>query len=226
MDSIVFETKIEFTEDNKHITPAGHVFQALSGAEQPKEGRPDEPGVRIRDEKKKLLVLWGYNSCSVLVEDEKEANNCISKTIAIFEKIDNSVKIGELRSISLGTSWILPVKGMNFKELELKYRSSFFKEQAIFNKSIDSSVVMDMKQENCTMHHQSGAMGIKQLKDDYKIFEFTGYKEELFIFLLVNIINTNVLQYSRESIKEFLSWSYEKSYNHAGEFSKIIEVGL
>jgi len=224
VDFIRFETELEFSEETVPDTPAGSVFKALTGKKFPKKGKPGEPGVRMRDEKEKTLVLWQYNYCSVLLEDEKDKNRCINRTIDILGKIDNSSKIGMLKSSSLITYWILPVKGVDFKELELKFRESFYKEAEIFNNCVDSSVFIDIEQENSIMHHQSGAMGIEQLTNDYRAFKFTGYEEKLFIFLLARMLNTSVIKYSKEGMRNFLSWSFEKSYNHAEIFGRITDV--
>ncbi|MFC1902417.1 hypothetical protein ACFLX3_05795 [Chloroflexota bacterium] len=223
---IRFETRLDFTEETVPSSPAGCVYLALTGKKHPPEGKPDEPGVRVRNDKDKLSVLWRYNYCSVLLEDEKEKNRCIDRTIGILERIDNSAKMGKLKSFSLTTHWILPVKGMDFKELELKYRDSFIKESEIFYKCVDSSVILDIKQGSSILHHQSGAMQLEQLVKDYRVFNFTGYEEKLFIFLLVSMSKTGVIEYTKEEMKKFLSSALKNIHAHAEIFGRIMEGKL
>jgi len=225
MDLIRFETLIDFSEESRVATPAESVFKALTGKDSLPRGKPREPGVRIRNEKERRAIVWHYDSCSILFEDMPDHNYCIDSTIKSLEKINVVAPLHRLKSRSLIIFWILPTPKYDFKSLEAKYRESFIKRSPIFDNciDIDASVIIDMKYDNCILHHQSGAMDIAQLQREYRAF---GTKEgcpKLFIFLETTIRNPEVVEYSRENMEEYLHRSFEKGKAHSIDFQKIME---
>lgn len=226
MDLITFRTHIEFGKQSVLKTPAGSVFRVLTGEEYPEDDRPEEPGVRLNDEKNKILILWEYEFCSVLFEDNKEGRDCIKRTVDILNKINKVAGIGDLASVELATHWILPVKGYEFKELELKYREAFLKNNELMGNCIDCSAVLTLACDSGTMYHQSGAMGIEQLSKDFRIFNFDSKENKLFFFLMTRMVSENVVQFSTSQMEESLSWSFGQLEKHASDFGRIMEATL
>jgi len=226
MDLITFRTRIEFGKQSVLKTPAGSVFRVLTGEESPEDGRPEEPGVRLNDEKNKMLILWEYEFCSVLFEDRKEGRDCLKRAVDILTKINKVAGIGDLASVELATHWILPVKGYEFKELELKYREAFLKNNELLGNCIDSSAVLTLACDSGIMYHQSGAMSIEQLNKDFRIFHFDGKGNKLFIFLMARMVSESVVQFSASQVEESLDWSFGQLEKHASDFSRIMEATL
>lgn len=225
MNLIRFETNLDFHEDTKLATPARLVFQALSGQKHiPKERRPREPGARIRGEKEKVVIVWNTESCSIMHED-RPGEDCIPSTITYLEGINQVAPIGKLSSRSLRLLWILPVAEYDFRTLEAKYRGQFIKQSEIFENCSDSTVVIDMKCDNYTLHHQSGVMGISQLQKDFRTFKMKDERPGLFVFLEATI-NGGEIEYSSEEMRRFLLWSFEQSKSHSVSFEKIMEAIL
>jgi hypothetical protein len=189
----------------------------------PKYEKPREPGVRIRDEERKSLVLWDYDSCSIIFEDRQDHNFCVTNTVELLDRIDKIAPMLELELTGLKVDWILPVVNYDFKSLEQKYREHFFKQYPIFDNCADSSVVMDMKRNNWTFHHESGAMNIAQLRRDYRAFPMAQTKDKLFLFLGNAVESGEKIRYSNKQIKEFLDEAFKMCENHSVLFQSMME---
>lgn len=226
MELIRFETKLKFAKKSRVVTPAYSVLKALTDKEPPEEQRPKEPGVLIRNEQQKHAVRWDYDECGILYEDTAEHNNCIKDTVRVLDMINHVAPITQINWRELIIYWILPTPKYNFKSLELKYRENFIKPSAIFHRCVDSSVAIDMKYDDCILHHASGAMNITQLQSDYKIFKMKEQQAKLFIFLETSISNGKMIEYSSKDLREFLEKSFEKCNSHANEFQKEMEAIL
>lgn len=226
MDLIRFETILEFLGESRVTTPAQSIYKALSNVDIPKEQRPREPGVRIRDEKQKHAIRWNYNSCGILYEDTQDHAVCIKNTITVLDKINRVAPIAKLSLRKLIIFWVLPAARYNFKSLESKYRENFIKQSTIFDNCVDSSVVIDMKCDKGILHHQSGAMDIAQLQRSYKTFKMKEQQPKLFIFLETTITNGKVIEYSSEEMSDFLFSSFEICKSHSTSFQKMMEVVL
>jgi hypothetical protein len=226
MNLIHFETRLDFFQETKLSTPAQSVFKALTGQKYiASERRPREPGVRIRRENENLMVLWNVDSCLIIYED-MPSEHCIQETIKLSDTISKVAPIGKLSSRMVRLFWILPVARYDFKTLELKYRENFIKQSTMFENCTDSSVILDMRCDNCVLHHQSGAMDISQLQSQYRTFKMKEEKPGLFIFLETNVSNREVVEYSSKEMSQFLSWSFAKCESHATGFQKVMEVIL
>lgn len=216
-----FETHIHFSE--KVNTPALSVFRTLTGKTLPKAGRPHEPGIRIRNAQQKCLVLWNYDSCEVVYEDILDHNSCIKNTVELLDKINNIVPMPEVDLKRLEIHWIIPVAKYDFKSLEQKYREYFFKQYPIFDNCVDSSAIIDMRHNNSFLHHQSGAMNIAQLQDEFRAFPLPKSEHKLFLFLMTTVESSENVKYSNKRMKEFLDNSFEMCKNHSALFQSMME---
>lgn len=224
MDISHFETKLEFAEETRAITPAQAVIQRISTAKDiSKLERPHEPGVRIRDERLKLVLLWTYDDCSILYEDPSDYKQALSRTISLLENINEVAPIGKIKLRRLRIYWTRPVTNYDFKSLEHKYRGRFINESKIFDGCFDSSVIMEMKIGNFNLYHQSGIMDISQLQKDFRAFKMEGVRSKVFIFLSTTASSTDVVEYSGKSFEEFLLNSFEICRTHSDGFEKIVE---
>jgi len=223
MDISSFETELGFSEKTRVITPAQAVFQRIGGGDISKIERPDEPGVRIRDARKKTGVLWHYDDCSILYEDPPDYKQALSRTMSLLEKINEVVPIGKIKLRQLRIYWIRPVLNYDFKSLERKYRRCFTKESKIFETCYDSSVIMNMKIGDLDLHHQSGIMDISQLQEDFRVFKMKEVASKVFIFLGTTVTSKDMVEYSRKNLESFLLSSFEICKNHSNEFEKIME---
>lgn len=225
MNLIRFETIIDIEERTRAVTPAYAIYKQLGGREMPKERLPREPGVNIRRGNEKYAVRWHYDSCSVLHEDNTDHKFCIKHTIEILEKINEVAPIGELSRLTLVLNWILPVQGKDFTSLELKYRNNFMKSSPIFENYVDSSIIVDMEWQDRVFTHQSGAMKILQLQEEYREFPTKKGHPELFFFLHTRMATKNVLTYSSKTVNQFLTSSFEKCKIHSDNFERVMGNG-
>lgn len=218
-----FETYLLFSKRDTVATPSLSIFRALTGKEEPSGGKPGEPGVRVKDEQQKNLVFWHYSSCTVLYEDRQDRDFCINSTVNLLDRIDKIAPIRELELRRFRADWILPVVKCDFKALEEKYRGHFIKQYPIFDNCFDSSVVIDMKRNGWTLHHQSGAMNIDQLRKDYRVFEMEKPKGKLFLFLNNTVESNERIVYSNKQMKEFLDEAFKMCKNHSELFQSMME---
>ena len=224
MDLNRFETYIHFSEEIH--TPALSLFRTLTEKAIPKAGRPREPGVRIRNTQKKRLILWNYDSCTVIYEDIPDYDFCIKNTVKLLDEINNTAPMPELDLKRLVINWILPIAKYDFKSLEQKYREHFFKQHPIFDNSVDSSVIIEMKRDKWVLHHQSGVMDIDQLQNEFRVFPLRKSKHKLFLFLNTTVNSSEIIKYSNKRMKEFLDNSFEICENHSALFQSMMEVIL
>ena len=210
-------------EETRHHTLSQSIFEELSDQEITNEEIPYEPGVRIRNESEKQVVIWDYASCSVLLEDISDYSTAINTTMDFLDRINKVAPIEKLNQRKLRTYWILPISKYDFETLELIHRQNFMKPSSIFDNCIDSCVLLEMKHDNYVLHHQSGPMHIDELTGSYRAFEMKKGKYKLFIFLSASITDTNVVECSSEEMRHFLSWSLEKCTSHATDFEEIME---
>jgi len=218
-----FEASLRFSKKHTVATPSLSIFRALTGKEEPSGGKPSEPGVRVRDEQQKNLVFWHYGSCTVLYEDRQDHDFCINGTVDLLDRIDKIAPIRELELMRFRADWILPIVQYDFKALEQKYREQFIKQHPIFDNCFDSSVVIYMKRNGWTLHHQSGAMNIDQLRKDYRVFEMEKTKDKLFLFLTNTVENNERIVYSKKQMKEFLDEAFKMCKNHSELFQSMME---
>jgi len=76
-----------------------------------------------------------------------------------------------------------------------------------------------------TLHHQSGAMEPHQLQESYVSFMLDDVPE-VFLFLLLHIIDGNVVEYTQEDMRERLIRMFDHSKSHSDAFAEIWEGGL
>ena len=137
----------------------------------------------------------------------------------LLETINNIAPIGDLSErASLVTFWLLPTKILDFKSLELKYRETIMTKQSLWNKTFDSSVILDVRVGNYILHHQSGAMKKSQLQDEYIEFKLRDIPN-VFIFLMASISSKKMVTYKSNEINNFLKDSFE----HCSQHSKLFE---
>lgn len=215
------ELILEFQENTKIRTPARSVFEILGGQVSDVQ-KPREPNAIIRREKEKFAVRWDYDSCKILHEDVYNYGECIKDIITLLEKINKVAPIGSLSCKKLITFWILPTDKYDFKSLELKYRQAFIKENELFTDCIDSSVVVDMKRDGLVLSHQSGAMELSQLQNDFREFKIKGDFPKIFLFLSSTIVSKITSKYLTTDMEEFITGSLEMCKSHSDNFEKMM----
>lgn len=223
MDISHFETKLGFSEKTRVITPAQAVIQRIGTREISKLERPPEPGVRIRNQRLKLAVLWTYDDCSIVFEDPIDHRQAITRILSVLENINDVAPIGKIKFRNLRIFWIRPISNYEFKLLERKYRQCFIKESKIFYNCLDSGLMLEMSRGRLKLDHQSGIMDISQLQKDFRVFKMKEVASKVFIFLSTTISSSDIKQYSRKSYEEFLLNSFEICRAHSDEFEKIME---
>jgi len=224
MINVRFELLLNFGEP-KVLTPAQSIFQAFGGKPSTIL-RPEEPGVTIREEQGKHAFNWQYDSCGIIYEDVNDYNECINKFINILEKIHNIAPIKQLSQRVIRTFWILPTK-YDFQSLESKFRSTFIKEvPALFSNYFDSTIVIDSIIDSWALRHQSGAMEINQLQKQFRIFKLKEGHPKIFLFLMATITAKDTVDYSSQSMREFIQKAFEICKSQSDNFQKIMEEVL
>lgn len=180
----------------------------------------EEPGVVIRSNKRKELVAWDKDSCSVVIESELAPSKCFGRMVTLLESVNKIAPIGDLSERRLITHWLLPSNRYNFKSLERRYRETMMIQQPIWGKTVDSSVILDTRIGNLTLHHQSGPMKPKQLREDFAIFRLDNIPNS-FLFLWVSIHSKKMIKYSPTDIRDFMNSSFEYCEHHSKLFENI-----
>lgn len=222
MRLLSFEIEIEFAEEIRVPSLSQRVHRAITGKTPPQYQKPSEPGVNIRSIKRKLVVLWTTNSCSIQVEHFTSPGDCIHTIVTLLNTINAVVPINQFRKRLATTQWLLPAPSYKIAALEQKYRETMISRQFVQHSIFDSSVILDIKTNDWTLHHQSGAMGIKQLLDDYLFFKPENVPNT-FLFLLASIIDEKMVQYSSEEIHDYLTKSFDLCSSHSNRFERIWE---
>lgn len=218
-----FETVLVFGKTLRPpITTTQVIHNKLGGEATSKNTLRKDVGTLIRKEKEKHAIRWDYDSCNILYEDNTDHTYCIKDTVDAIEKINQVLPINTLSSINLKTYWILPINGYSFKSLEIKYRDNFIRQSPIFENCVDSTIVIDMEWSDRIISHQSGAMDIAQLQDQYRVFKAREDYPALFLFLSISITNKKLLKYCDEAVGEFLTSSFDKSKTHSDGFERIM----
>lgn len=222
MNISAFDLRLQFAEDTKLRTPIKAVCELL-GEEVSEEIEP----VISREENAQFAVRWDYDEIGILKEDVGSVRRCITRFLETTENINKVAPIGNLSKRQLTVDWILPTdKKYKFKQIELKYRKVFIISNELVKGSFDSSMLLDIDCEQGTLHHQSGAMKIPQLKDDFRSFEIGKNHPRVFLFLQTEIENKQVTTYSKEDMRDFMWKSYQICKSHATHFRKVMETVL
>jgi len=215
-----FELILDFAEETRLHTHSHIVSKALGEELLDEEYQP----VIVRDEKDKFGVRWDYEECGIIKEDIGDEKECINTFVATLESINNVAPLGKLSMRYLRVDWIFPVSDKyDFKTLEVKYRQAFIKENELFRECYDSSVVIDMKYDQLTLHHQSGAMDLAQLQDMFKVFTIKEGHPSLFLFLNTQVTDKQLTTYSRDDMENFIQHSFQLCKTHAEVFGKTVE---
>jgi len=139
-----------------------------------------------------------------------------------LEIINSAAPITKISSKQLVTNWIIPARKQTFSALEELYRRRMMAEGKFMHGTYDSSVVLDMKIDDCILHHQSGPMEPKQLCANYLEYE----REDLpkvFLFLYASLRDAKVIEYSREEMQHYLEKAFDQCTAHSQAFSEIWE---
>lgn len=193
-----------------------------------KVSRPEtlpERGVRLKLDKDKVSVMWQPSLCHIAIENVSNSKYCIDTIMSFLEEIGKVAPIGEIRTRRFITYWILPAPNYNFASLERKYRDMMIVENDISNAAYDSSVILDISADKWTLHHQSGPMAPPQLLQTYLRFTLDNLPKT-FIFLETTILDSNVVQYSRQEMHTFMAMSLEHCISHSKAFEKLWEGHL
>ncbi len=217
------ELVLDIAEEAKLHTHSYNVSKTLGEELSDEEYQP----IIVRDEKNKFGIRWDYETCGIITENVENENDCINKFISTLESINKVAPFGKFSTRKLRVDWIFPVnEKYDFKTLELKYRHIFIKDNEIFKKCYDSSVVMDMSYEHIKLHHQSGTMDISQLQNMFKVFTIKKGHPTLFLFLNTEASESRIINYSVDNMKEFILYSFNLCKNQAEEFGKMMEAVL
>lgn len=222
MQLLSFETKVELTEEIRVPSLSQRVHRAITGGAPTKEEKTAEPGVHIRMTKRKVVIDWDTSQCTITLEHITSPENCIETTLSLLSNIDAVAPINQLNSRTIITCWLLPTPNYDFPSLERRYRETMIVRQPIQKGTFDSSVILDIRANRWILHHQSGAMGIKQLSDDFLLFKPKGVPK-VFLFLLASITEEKVVQYSSKEMRDFLAKSFKLCKSHSNAFEQIWE---
>ena len=226
MKPVQFVLRLQFAEAMRTHSLSYEVFTALGGKLPETETEPViERGVRLLLSKEKIAVLWLPTRCQIAVEDISDEKHCIDRIIAVLETIDGAVKIGKLNSRELLTYRILPTPQYDFVSLERKYREMMIAKNEVSDSVYDSSAILDIRRGKWILHHQSGAMEPKQLQKNYLTFKLDNMPKT-FIFLQAGLIDTTMIEYSREEVYSFMETGQENCISHMDEFNRICEGHL
>lgn len=220
MRLIHLEIELDFAKEFRSYSISQQLYKALTGRWPDTVEEISEPEVIFRSWKRRQLVSWCTDSCSVTMESVANPEECFDKMVALLETINRVAPIGGLYRRQLVTHWLLPTDNYSFKSLEQKYRETFITQQPIWKKVFDSSVIIDVKLNDLILHHQSGAMHPRQLRDDYAIFKLENIPKA-FLFLWASVHSDKVVKYSEQDIHRFLSKSFEHCENHSELFEEI-----
>ena len=211
-----FEVEIDFLEEFNCLSISQQLHKALTGRAG---GEPTaEPGIEFRSTKKRQLVNWDTSSCRVVMESVANSDECIDKVVALLKTINDVAPVGKLSRRELFTHWILPAEGYSFKSLELQYRDTFIGSKFPWKKNtFDSSVIIDMKIGDVVLHHQSGAMKPRQLREEFAEFGLEDVPKS-FLFLWAATESKAIVQYSTAEMNAFLVASFQRCRNHSRQF--------
>ncbi len=224
MRPLSIELRFDFAEKFREYSLSQKVRGAITGKAPEESKQQVEEEVLVRSLKRKLAVRWNGQSLGVVLEEIRNIDNFIEITIPLLNKINEVAPINNLTRRTV-VEWLLPTPKYDFAALEKKYREIMIGRQFVQNGTFDSSVVLDIKVNNWTLHHQSGAMGLKQLLDHYLVFK----QEDLpkvFLFLIVGITDEKVIQYSSEEMHDFLTKAFKLCKSHSDAFEQMWEAIL
>jgi hypothetical protein len=221
---IHLEIELDFAQEFKSLSISQQLHKALTGKKSSDEEQV-EPRVEFSSPKKRQLVEWDVNSCRVVIESVTSLDECFGKMVALLETINNVAPIGKLCRREFITYWILPTESFNFKLLEQKYRAIFTTQQPVWKNVFDSSVIIDMKINELIFHHQSGAMGTRQLRQEFMEFNLERIPK-VFLFLLATVTSHEAVAYSGQDTTHFLINSFQHCKNHSELFEKIWRENL
>lgn len=216
------ELILDFAKSAQPHTPARAVFEALGGQVR-EEKRPREPVATIRNAKEKMAVRWDYESFNIVKEDVDDVPKCVSTLIKTIETVNKVVPIGKVSRKTFRVYWILPASKYDFRNLEMKYRQTFIKDNELFSNCIDSTIVIDMEYDKWKLSHQSGAMGLAQLQGQYRVFSIREGHAGLFIFLATTVIDEQLDGYAKTTMENFLNKSYNICRSHSNKFEIIMK---
>ena len=226
MRLLSFEIEIEFAEEIQVPSLSQRVHQAITGRTPTKKYEETTvPDVHIRATKRKMIIDWDTSACTITLEHISSPQHCIDTILSLLKNIDTVAPINRLSSRTVTTYWLLPTPNYDFPSLERKYRETMMAQQTIQDGTFDSSVILDIKANKRILHHQSGAMGIKQLLDDFLIFKPDDVPK-VFLFLLTSIVERKVIQYSSEEMYSFLANAFDLCKSHGDAFEQIWEERL
>lgn len=218
MRLVSLQLEIEFAEEIREYSLEQKVHKAITD-EMPEEAeRQTQQRVGIRFTKNKLAVRWDTRSIVVNLEQVSNIDNFIEIVISLLDRINEVAPIGKLSRRNFITNWLLPAPNYNFSALECKYRETMIVQKPICEDTIDSSALLDISISDGILHHQSGAMKIKQLSDHYLVFKPDDVPA-VFLFLWASIEEKKVVKYSGEEIRNYMI----KSFNHCKSHSEAFE---
>jgi len=216
------DLRFDFVGEIREYTLAQQVHKAITGA-KPKETRQQvAEDVMVRSPKRKLAVKWGSESFGVVLEEVTNIDDFTEVVMPLLDRINGVAPIDQLTGRMIITDWLLPTPSYDFAALEQKYRKTMMTPQSIQDGTFDSSVILDSKVKDWILHHQSGAMSVKQLLRDYLAFKPDNVPN-VFLFLLTSIEETKVVQYSNEEMRNFLAKSFALCKSHSDAFERIWE---
>jgi len=215
--------EIGFTEKSRLATPAERVLEAISGKGGKKMKRPLDPGVSVKDDDKKVDIRWQRGRLTIELEDLSVIGSCLEVILGWMERINAVAPIGNVRRTNVTMFWIYPAPKYDSISLERKYREVMVvKHEGVFEGVFDSSVLFDSVKDAGELHHQSGPMGIKQLKEGYLTFDISDVPDN-FIFLWCGCKSGKMVEYSQEGMSKHLNNIFKCCKLHSDEFSKMWE---
>ena len=220
MRLVHLEIEIEFAKEISDYSLQQKVYMAITGKKPKEDKQKAEQNVRIRFLRDKLAVRWDTKSFGAILEKAPNVNNFAEIVIPLLDRIHAIAPIGKLSSRNFTTYWLLPAPTYEFPALEQKYRETMIVPTALSRSATDSSIVLDINIKDGMLHHQSGAMGIEQLLDDYLLFKLEDVPK-VFLFLWTGIEERKMIQYSSKEVQNYILRSFDHCKSHSDIFERI-----
>lgn len=222
MRLVHLETIIDFAGEIWEYSLKQKVYKAITGRMPRETEKRLDQDVFVRSPKKKLAVRWNTESFSAMLEQVSSVDYFSETIILLLDRINAVAPIDKLKCRTLVTYWLLPAPNYNFSALERKYRETMIVQKPICQDTIDSGVILDINISDGILHHQSGAMDIRQLSDDYVLFKLDGVPK-VFLFLWASIQDEKVVKYSKDEMQNYLLRSFNHCKSHSEAFEQIWE---
>ncbi len=196
------------------------VFKALGG--RGRQPELEEAEVTIRTIQDRTNIYWTREGFSILCEKVSSLDSCTDKIMDFVARSNKAVPINQMKVIEFTTYWIMEANEYGFSELEKRYRKAMLiTPTAVDGTIIDCSAIFDIQlNTNNILHHQSGAMRLQQLEEDFVFFKPEELPER-FLFLEAQVARRERMRYTDKGMRNALSVLSSYCESHAAKIEKI-----